>query len=190
MIRRRLLNLAPELSLLLCVATGLCWTVGIPWWDAYLARYDAARRFGYGMSAERAGVRLGGLTTAESRGERLGPWRHSGLSDRQNDGPQPVGGSHRLRSLAGFLFFRGAHDLVSASGDSLNVSVVIVQIPYGFIAAASAILPLRRVVHSRRVRARKRLDLCPHCGYDLRASFGRCPECGAPVATDADPQAA
>ena len=32
----------------------------------------------------------------------------------------------------------------------------------------------------RRVKARRNMDrnLCPACGYDLRASEGRCPECG------------
>lgn len=55
--------------------------------------------------------------------------------------------------------------------------------PFWSIAAATALLPLiwlLRRLRSRGQRARqKSLGLCPSCGYDLRATPQRCPECGA-----------
>jgi hypothetical protein len=53
----------------------------------------------------------------------------------------------------------------------------IIRLPYWFIAAASAIPPALRL--RRLLRTRTRDGLCTHCGYDLRGSPDRCPECGA-----------
>lgn len=55
-------------------------------------------------------------------------------------------------------------------------------VPHWLAATLLAVLPiytLTRLLRSKR-RARRRLanDLCPSCGYDLRASPGLCPECG------------
>jgi hypothetical protein len=47
-----------------------------------------------------------------------------------------------------------------------------------FIAANFAIAGTA-VFRARRVATRLRKGLCPACGYDLRASTDRCPECGA-----------
>ncbi len=57
------------------------------------------------------------------------------------------------------------------------------QIPHHMAAAPFLILPAAWLVQHRRRRRRTRLNCCTTCGYDLRASAGRCPECGTPMPT-------
>jgi hypothetical protein len=55
---------------------------------------------------------------------------------------------------------------------------------------ATIILPmitLRRVISDYRRRRRHGAALCPQCGYDLRASLERCPECGLCRSRDGGP---
>jgi hypothetical protein len=58
-------------------------------------------------------------------------------------------------------------------------TVTRVEVPTWSVAAAAAVLPVVWV--RRRLTRRRRLGagLCQRCGYDLRATPGRCPECGA-----------
>ena len=54
-------------------------------------------------------------------------------------------------------------------------------LPYWLLTTLFAILPILWTLHlHRQFRARSRLKrgLCPACGYDLRSSKNRCPECG------------
>jgi hypothetical protein len=56
-----------------------------------------------------------------------------------------------------------------------------VIIPHWFVVLMSGVLPLAWI-HARRRRARRAAaGLCAACGYDLRASPERCPECGTAV---------
>lgn len=61
----------------------------------------------------------------------------------------------------------------------------LLLVPYGFLFAATGLLPLAGVTRILMAAARRRRlerwageDRCLVCGYDLRASRGQCPECG------------
>lgn len=59
--------------------------------------------------------------------------------------------------------------------------VTALFVPYWAILTATAILPillLRRRHKLQMARFRKQNSRCVNCGYDLRASRDRCPECG------------
>ena len=57
----------------------------------------------------------------------------------------------------------------------------VVGVPFWALAVLTAIPPVAWFVRSPARRRRRRLaqGLCARCGYDLRATPGRCPECGA-----------
>jgi hypothetical protein len=55
------------------------------------------------------------------------------------------------------------------------------ELPYWLLTASALLLPVVRAEIWRRERMRLRrrnLGQCPSCGYDLRATSERCPECG------------
>lgn len=56
-----------------------------------------------------------------------------------------------------------------------------IRLPHWFLVIVTAVLPSVWLTRLRRARHRKRLGLCLHCGYDLRASKDRCPECGTAI---------
>jgi hypothetical protein len=61
-----------------------------------------------------------------------------------------------------------------------NHTVIVAGIPIWTIALFTGILPLIQgsLYVRRRIRRANRLAACVSCGYDLRATPKRCPECG------------
>ena len=58
------------------------------------------------------------------------------------------------------------------------------DLPAWFVILVTAILPAMRLLgyrRYRRYRHRIAAGLCLSCGYDLRATPDRCPECGTPI---------
>jgi hypothetical protein len=54
--------------------------------------------------------------------------------------------------------------------------------PAWSVALIFAVLPAVRIIRGRRRRRRSKENRCLNCGYDLRATPDRCPECGTIVA--------
>src|SRR6185503_19984422 len=53
-----------------------------------------------------------------------------------------------------------------------------VSIPYWLIVGTAGLPPVASIARHQRRRRRSAAGLCPSCGYHLRASPHRCPECG------------
>jgi hypothetical protein len=92
-------------------------------------------------------------------------------------------------STAGFWAYRGFIFERSRSSqpdrivptEAMHEHRVVVGVPHWFPLLFTLVLPAVWLRAFRRRRYRRRNGLCPVCGYDLRASTDRCPECGTPI---------
>jgi hypothetical protein len=158
--KRRLLNLLTALSLLLCVAACVLWVRS--YWTVDLIVFSPTRD-SYSVWSQRGEVCL----------RRLG---NTDMPDRWQHHSTPVQGFSRYvppqserRRPGGFWWESGALNFPRP----LRYQVVVV--PYWFILAVCILAASPALLRRRR----HRVGLCPTCGYDLRATPDRCPECGA-----------
>jgi hypothetical protein len=65
-------------------------------------------------------------------------------------------------------------------------SEIGLMLPHWFLLVVFLLLPTWRLALGIRDYRRKHGDRCISCGYDLRVSTGRCPECGTPIPAGAE----
>lgn len=190
--RRRLFTLASALSLLLCMAACAMWVRSYSVEDYYQrnARQDGSDGTVIDIDSIYASHgELGWMHVKLQYGH--GPWLAAWLTpDRTWDGLQRRGSGEWpsgpgveasmsfAHKVAGFHFH---HAVSHIPNTSCVHEARMVIVPYWFLFAALALLPIlwsRAEIRTRRANRRKRLGCCSACGYDLRASPERCPECG------------
>jgi hypothetical protein len=172
------LDLLTVASLLLCVAAAGAW--GRSYWrtDCFTIRVGDRRLF-----VETDDQRLSGWWTSrpyfeptwkvEPPGSGAGSWR-AFFHVRQDPALWP--GDRGTYGWLGFLVIPKYHQM--SRDPALDVWFTVVGVPFYFVFWTAALLPAVRVRRALGRRRRRRLGLCPACGYDCRATPERCPECG------------
>lgn len=199
---RRLLSLLSALSLVPCAATGALWLLSYVS-PVGLVRSTAAVE--YAIQSYRGGLALAiiheGMIMDDWKPENvwflLGRYRGVDL----DLGPQPsdppyicpvnipaFGGQgilvrtfleeDRVPSWHRLGFIHGVLPRGRGAPSMRNVAIEVYAIPYWFLLLLTALpLVLRGVRYAAR-RSRRGRGRCERCGYDLRATPSRCPECG------------
>ena len=160
---RRLLNLLTLLSLLLCVAVCVLWVRSQFVMDHVVV--NSTRNY-LEFNGRRSGFWLLWI-----RELRQGPLWVS-LEHESREPHALISRPHRWWHRLGLTFMR------SYRGGVEPGSLTWVTAPYWLIAGSAAIPAVLQVLRLRRTRRQRQRGLCPSCGYDLRATPGRCPECG------------
>jgi hypothetical protein len=105
------------------------------------------------------------------------------LRPRKPFGPKPPGGDPESELCTAAVAPTDAAAL--RDGWHRRLDVPVVSVAHWQAVAMTALLPLvwsfRRIRSVLTRRHRRRQGLCLRCGYDVRASPERCPECGKPI---------
>jgi hypothetical protein len=179
---RRLFTLLSALSLLLCVLAVAAWVRGRTHADA-VTRTRSARDFAYWFNGPDGVSYRSTRTNYDMRWLKETGWKIG--SARLSPAPTPANWTPRDPPGVEFLGFRWArgayvspffYSATARPNDRDDMTILV--IPHWALVAATLPLPVAWLLRRRRALRRHGAGLCPSCGYDLRATPGRCPECG------------
>ena len=174
---RRLFNMLCGLSLLLCVATMAMWVRSYRAFDS--VEYDSGNHragpFGHAWSS--MGLVVVSAGTLWSNEDRPKGWTIETQSACPLHAATDEGVEYDKTPWArlGFVFHR-SHGAVYEEYE--------VGFPHWFVVLLTVLWPMTAFRGKRQLSRRHKLGLCLACGYDLRASSDRCPECGTPIPAD------
>ena len=162
--RRKLFNLAAVVSLVLCVTSAALWVRSRALGRSDELLYMTGRRAYYAFSVG-GKLFLSYHTYDKTYPAKPLTWTRGNALDFT---PAPPLGWN----LLGFSYrpFRQA-----GTGNAEYLLVL----PYLPLSVVCAIAPAWWSIGAWRSRRQRRKDCCSVCGYDLRATPERCPECGA-----------
>jgi hypothetical protein len=168
-VKRHALNLLTALSLLVCITSAALLV-----WSGPMRRFDEAQWTGatHHLVVSSGGARLG-VTFGWAdvpRPPRPWTWSH----EARIDGFIPA---YEPNATVLGLGWRSVRVYRPVLGGTVTESLLLV--PYWQPCVLAAILPAWRAATRWGTRRRRRTGRCPSCGYDLRATPDKCPECGA-----------
>jgi hypothetical protein len=187
---RHLFTLSAAVSLLLCLAAGGMWVRSygrgdLVTYSAMSIEDGAQRHRGIVAWSGAGGFYFAGLdvTAVPIPGQLSAthpytakPWRWT-----WNTKPSPRRTTTASPAFDVLGFWWEGHWRQANNDREYNrkLSEFFLGVPYWFTMLLAAAMPAKWFVHVRRRRSRVARGLCVRCGYDLRESPKRCPECGA-----------
>jgi hypothetical protein len=160
---RQLFFVASVLSVLMCMATAVIW--GVSRSSSCVVACRAGRR-SFSIASPTDGFFL--CTSSEDR-----PFWDFQCYAAPQFHTNDLAIHRRALGFGGGLF-----DDESVFGSHHVIGVLA---PYWFATLFTAFLPILAIRLLLRARSRTTVGLCRVCGYDLRATPDRCPECGSPI---------
>jgi hypothetical protein len=172
---RKLFTVGSTLSLLLGAAVLVMWVRSYWRFEEFGHVSGQSESYRWAASSSRGVVQL---RTAQEQSIERGWYAYSMPYPRDQHG-----GWVDARPVFGFALFAYRTQVPTGTpGSFWTFSGEVLMFPWWCLAALFSVVPLALV--RRRWKAhppRWQPHLC-HCGYDLRASRDRCPECGTPIA--------